>query len=110
MEVFKLKNMIKGWFVGDFEPVVLRTDQFEVAYQTHKAGERHDIHYHKKSREYNLLIHGRMIINEQEFNDGDIFILEPYEVSEPTFLTDVELVVVRTPSIKGDKYVVGEST
>ena len=106
MEILDFDEMIKGWFIGDFEPVALRTDQFEVAYQTHKAHESHDIHYHKRSREYNLLIKGQMIINEKELNAGDIFILEPYEVSEPTFLTDVELVVVRVPSVKGDKYVV----
>lgn len=108
MEIHKLDKMINGWFVGNFDPAVLKTDQFEVAYQTHKAGESHDIHYHKKSREYNVLVHGEMIINEQKLNAGDIFILEPYEVSEPTFLTDVELVVVRTSSVKGDKYVVGQ--
>ena len=110
MEVDKLDRMVKGWFIGDFDPSVLKTDQFEVAYHTHSAGEHHDIHYHKKSREYNLLVRGKMIINEQEFNAGDIFILEPYEVSEPTFLTDVELVVVRAPSVKDDKYIVGANT
>ena len=106
MEIHKIENFVKGWFIGNFDPVVHKTDQVEVAYQTHEAGEHHDIHYHKKSREYNYLIRGKMVINEQELNAGDIFILEPYEVSEPTFLTDVELIVVRVPSIKGDKYVV----
>ncbi|MGV7234728.1 MAG: hypothetical protein ACQ9ET_00575 [Nitrosomonadaceae bacterium] len=97
--------------MGNFDPVVLQTDQFEVAYQTHEAGEAHDIHYHKKTREYNVLIHGTMIINEQELNAGDIFIIEPYEVSEPTFITAVELIVVRYPgSIAGDKYVVRDDT
>lgn len=108
MEIHKFNKFTKGWFIGDFDPVVLKTDQFEVAYQTHKKGEIHDIHYHKKSREYNLLLTGSMIINEQELNEGDLFIIEPYEVSEPTFLTDVSLVVVRIPSIKGDKYVIEE--
>lgn len=107
MEIHKFNKFTKGWFIGDFDPVVLKTDQVEVAYQTHKADERHDIHYHKKSREYNLLISGTMVINEQELNAGDLFIIEPYEVSEPTFITDVTLVVVRAPSIKGDKYVIG---
>ena len=106
MEIHKFNKFVKGWFIGDFEPVVLKTDQFEVAYHTHKKGEIHDIHYHKKTREYNLLISGSMMINEQELNSGDLFIIEPYEVSEPTFLTDVCLVVVRTPSVKGDKYVI----
>ena len=108
MELHKLEDMFKGWFIGDFEPSILKTDQFEVAYHTHKAGEHHDTHYHKESREYNVLVKGVMIVNKQTFTAGDIFIIEPYEVSEPEFITDVELVVVRTPSVKDDKYVVGK--
>ena len=26
MEIFNLENMTKGWFVGDFEPTVLKTN------------------------------------------------------------------------------------
>jgi len=29
---------------------------------------------------------------------GDIFIIEPYEISDPEFLEDCEVVVVKTPS------------
>ena len=37
---------------------------------------------------------------------GDVFTIEPGEVAEPHFLTNVELVVVKIPSIPKDKVVV----
>lgn len=106
MKVLKFGDMINGWFIGNFEPAVLKTDQFEVAYHKHKKGEQHDIHYHKKATEYNLLIRGKMIMNDKEFSEGDIVIMEPYDVAEAVFLTDVEIVVVKVPSVKNDKYVI----
>ena len=39
--------MVKGWFVGDFEPSVYKTKEFEVGYFTHKKGEKWPFHYHK---------------------------------------------------------------
>ena len=105
MKSYKLEDMVRGWFIGDFD-AVLRTDQFEVAYQTYKKGEQHEIHYHKIAAEYNLVAQGTVIMNGQEFNKGDIFVMEPYEVAEIEFITDAELVVVKTPSVTSDKYVV----
>jgi hypothetical protein len=35
---------------------------------------------------------------------GDIFILEQYEVANPIFLEDCELIVVKTTSNLNDKY------
>lgn len=31
MKSAHLENMIKGWFVGNFDPVVLKNENFEVA-------------------------------------------------------------------------------
>jgi len=47
-----------------------------------------------------------MKINDTLLVEGDLFLIEPYEISVPEFLTDCELIVVKTPSIKGDKYIV----
>ena len=41
-------------------------------------------------------------------NQGDIFIFEQYDVADPIFLEDCELIVVKTPSIQNDKYKVEE--
>jgi quercetin dioxygenase-like cupin family protein len=106
MDILKGKDMIGGWFVGDFEPSAFKTKDFEVSYKTHHQGEIWDSHYHKVATEINYLIRGKMNLSGTTLEEGDIFVLHPGEVAIPEFLTDCELVVVKTPSIKGDKYIV----
>lgn len=104
MDIHKLDEMKMGWFIGNFDPAVLKTDQFEVALHKHKAGSETHTHYHKLSTEYNLIVLGKMTVNGKTFGKNDIFIINPYEVSETQFLEDTMLVVVKTPSIPNDKY------
>lgn len=106
MKTFKLEDAWRGWFIGNFDPTVLKTEDFEVAYQTYEKGEQHEIHYHKIATEYNLVAQGTLIMNGQTFSKGDVFVMEPYMVSEMELLTDVEMVVVKVPSVPNDKYVI----
>ena len=106
MKISKMSEMVGGWFVGDFEPSVYKTSDFLVCYKQHYKGEIWDNHYHKVATEVNYLIRGEMKINDVFLQEGDIFLIEPNEVSVPEFLTDCELIVVKTPSIKGDKYII----
>jgi hypothetical protein len=43
-----------------------------------------------------------MILQNTRLEAGDIFILEPFEIADPEFLEDCEIVCVKTPS-KNDK-------
>jgi len=104
MRIQKFNDMLGGWFVGDFTPSAFRTKDFEVCYKTHTKGEIWPTHYHKISTEINLLIDGKMIIQDVELNSGDIFILEPWELANPVFLEDCKLVIIKTPSSTNDKY------
>jgi len=98
--------MVGGWFVGDFEPTAYRTSAAEVCYKKHYRGERWLAHYHAQADEINFLIRGRMSICGQEMVAGDIFVIEKIEVAAPEFLEDCELVVVKVPSVRGDKHIV----
>lgn len=104
MKIFKLEDMFRGWFVGNFSPSSYTTDQFEVGVLIHKKGEYWRKHYHKLATEINCLIEGKMLLNNVEINKGDIFVIQPNEVAEPIFLEDCKLVVIKTPSVIGDKY------
>ena len=106
MKIDKMEDMIGGWFIGDFDPSSLKTKDFEVCYKTHYAGEVWDNHYHKIATEVNYLIRGKMNLSGTELNQGDIFTIYPNEVAIPEFITDCELIVVKTPSLKEDKYIV----
>jgi len=94
-----------GWFIGNFQPAVLNTDEFEVCYKKHHKGEKWDAHYHAKALEINCLISGRMMIQGVELGAGTIFVIKPFEVADPVFLEDCEVLVVKTPSVPNDKYI-----
>jgi hypothetical protein len=106
MQIYKLNDMKEGWFIGNFVPSVFKTDKFEICYKKHKKNENWDNHYHEKITEINLLLKGKMFINDVEINEGDIFVIEPYYISKPKFIEDCEIVIIKTPSIIGDKIVV----
>lgn len=96
--------MVRGWFVGDFEPSAFRTKNFEVGLLSHKKDEKWPEHFHLKAAEINCLISGKMKIKGTEINSGDIFVLEQGEVADPEFLEDCSLIVVKTISDVKDKY------
>ena len=47
MRFDRLENFWKGWVIGNFEPSILKTDQFEVAILHHEAGLEIPVHYQK---------------------------------------------------------------
>jgi len=102
MKLDKLERMIGGWFVGNFD-CAYKTDLVEVSYKVHPKGEQWDIHYHEHVTEINLLVRGKMLLHKKELVPGDIFTLSPYEVAEPEFLEDCEIVCVKLPGIRNDK-------
>lgn len=104
MKIFRSKKWKGGWFAGDFTPAAYRTTDFEVAYKVHRRGERWPRHYHKIATEINYMISGKIKLRGKIFGPGDIFILKPGEIADPVFLTTCEMIVVKTPSVKGDKY------
>jgi len=106
MEIFNFEQMKQGWFIGNFEPSSYKTEDFEVCYKKHFKGEKWDAHYHKISTEINFLIEGKMTIQNRQLNSGDIFILKPEEIADPIFLEDCTIIIVKTPSIKNDKYII----
>ena len=95
-----------GWFIGNFEPSAYKTKDFEVGFTKHKKNASWDKHYHKKATELTLIIKGKLKINNDVYSVGDIFIVYPNEIVDPTFLEDVEFIVVKIPSDVNDRYIV----
>ena len=104
MIVDDIKKMFRGWFIGNFEPAIFKTDQFEVGILFHPKGEKWPKHYHKEAIEINVIISGKMMINGKLLSSGNIFLIEKNEIAEPDFLEDCTIVCVKTPSVPGDKY------
>lgn len=106
MKTGKLADMYRGWIIGDFEPSLLRTKDFEVGVLLHPKGERWPAHYHKIGTEYNVLISGSMRVCDTELVAGDTFVIEPGEIADPIFHEDCRILCVKLPSDTGDKYIV----
>ena len=58
MEKVDYKDMIKGWFVGGFNPTALQTEACEVAVKYYKEGDYESAHYHKISTEVTMILSG----------------------------------------------------
>ena len=104
MKVSRLDNMKGGWFVGDFEPTCLRTRDFEVAHKHYEAGDVEARHVHRIATEITIIVSGRAMMNGQIFSTGHIIQLEPGEPTDFQALEDTITVVVKVPSVVGDKY------
>ncbi|WP_294893140.1 hypothetical protein [uncultured Gilliamella sp.] len=105
MKVAKLDDMFKGWFIGNFEPSLCKTNDVEVAVKKYNKGDYEKKHYHKIATEYTLIISGRVRMNNREYQVGDIIIIEPNESTDFECLEDDTInVVVKLPGANNDKY------
>ena len=104
MKTAKLNEMTKGWFIGNFEPSLYKTNDVEVAVKSYKAGDHEQKHHHKIATEFTLVVQGTVKMFDREFSEGDIIVVEPGDSTDFTALTDAENVVVKIPGANNDKY------
>lgn len=104
MEIFKLDDMIKGYFIGNFDPSIIKTNDVEIAIKTYKKGESEQRHYHKIATEITAIITGKVKMNGNIYDKGDIVVIKPYESTDFEALEDSINVVVKIPGANNDKY------
>ena len=104
MKLHKLKDMFKGWLVGNFEPSLYKTDDVEVGVKNYKAGERDEKHYHKIATEITVINSGSVRMNGVEYFAGSIIVLEPNDASDFLAISDTITTVVKIPGAANDKY------
>ena len=96
--------MTRGWCIGDFTPSILRTKDFEVGYLKHHKDQVWPAHLHKECDEYNILIKGKLNINNETINEGEIFVIPKGMLTSAKFLEDCEIVCIKVGSNSKDKY------
>ncbi|MER2042279.1 MAG: hypothetical protein ABS943_00350 [Pantoea agglomerans] len=106
MQSTDLDKMVRGWFIGGFEPSVLKTTDVEVAVQHFKAGDKEARHYHKIATEITVIVKGRVIMNGQEYNEGAIIKINPGESTDFIAIENTITTVVKLPGALNDKYLV----
>lgn len=104
MTTRSLHEMVGGWMVGNFDPVCLKTDACEVACKHYEAGASEPTHVHRIATELTLIASGRVTMNSRTYSAGDIIILEPGEATDFHAIVPTTTVVVKMPSVAGDKY------
>ena len=105
MKTAKLEDMIKGWFIGNFEPTLLRTNDVEVAVKSYNKGDYEEKHYHKIATEITVIVSGKVKMSGIEYSKGDIVVMEPNEATDFECLENgTQNVVVKLPGANDDKY------
>ena len=105
MKLANLDNMVKGWFIGNFEPTLFKTDQFEISCKFYKKGDYETSHSHKIATEYTMIAQGLVEMNGVQYKKDDIIIIEPSEYTDFNVLEDNTItIVVKIPCVKNDKY------
>ena len=104
MEISQLENMFKGWFIGDFEPSLYKTNDVEVGVKYYKEGDYEPSHFHKIATEFTVILDGRVEMNGNIYESGSILKILPNESTDFKALTNVKTVVVKIPGASNDKY------
>jgi quercetin dioxygenase-like cupin family protein len=104
MKVFHERDMVKGWFVGNFSPAAFKLDACEVGLKRYKAGDQESAHVHKIATEITFVVEGKVKMNDTIFSKGSIVVIEPGEGCAFSVIEDAVTLVVKSPCALGDKY------
>ena len=84
---------------------LIKQSEFEVAIKRYSKGEKEDNHKHEIAIEITVIVEGRVLMNEKEYSKNDIIYISPGETTDFIVLEDTITVVVKTPSLPNDKYI-----
>ena len=104
MQFAKLSDMKGGWLIGSFQPTLMHTTAFEVALKSYQAGDKEASHHHKEAEEVTVIVSGRARMCGREMAQGDMVLLARGESTSFEAIENTTTLVVKTPSVLGDKY------
>ncbi|MFH0739630.1 MAG: cupin domain-containing protein [bacterium] len=102
----------RGWFLGSFfeEGSPLKTENVEVFYCEHNAGDMCNAHYHQEKVEVIILLEGMAKYsvngNENTLKSGDFLFVDVNNVIEGEYFEASKIISIHSPSIPSDKVVV----
>ena len=106
MKKFNLNDMGKGWFVGNFQPTVYKTDNCEFAIKKYNKGDYEKEHFHKAATEVTVIISGKVKMKGKLFESNDIILIEPNESTDFEVIEDTITAVFKSASVPEDKFAV----
>lgn len=107
LQIYRLDSMVKGWFVGAFEPTAFHTTDVEVGVKSYVAGDYDELHHHKVATEITVLLRGKAVMGGIEIAAGDVVLVPPNVAVDFKVIEDCDTVVVKLPGATNDKYMGG---
>ncbi len=105
IEKYALADMVKGWFIGNFEPTLYQTNEVEVAIKEYKAGDYEASHHHKIATEFTVVLNGEVEMGGVRYGHGSIVKINPGVSTDFKAVMDTTTVVVKIPGASNDKYI-----
>ena len=108
MTTYRVDQFTRGWMVGDFVPAILPSKDAEFMVRFYKKGDVEANHIHKVAHEITVVTSGKFKMNGVELGPGDVVHLAPGAAADFECLEDGANAVFKTPSVRGDKYLVAD--
>lgn len=102
MERFSINDMQLGYFIGNFTPTALCTDNVEAAIKHMSKGSLDGGYYREIDAEVILILSGEIECNDLNLKKGDILTYKPGEMINLFALEDSSMLVIKIPGTKGD--------
>jgi hypothetical protein len=101
----KINDFIGGWFVGNFEPSLCKTNDVEIGIKYYKTGDCEGYHHHKIATEFTAIILGKVLMDGITYEAGEIITIRPNFSTNFEAIEDTVTVVVKIPGANNDKYI-----
>jgi len=108
MNRYRLEEFSKGWVIGNFLPSLFVNSNFEIAVKFFKSGDSEPEHKQITATEITIVVDGWISMGGNNYERGDVIVIEPGEVCGFNSITDSSLVCVKFPSLPHDKVIVNE--
>ena len=103
MKKDSLENMKGGWFIGNFQPSIYESKDFEVTIRHYSKGETEPRHYQLIATEITVIVSGKARMGDQILNQNEVLTVFPAEILDFEALEDCTIVAIKFPSIPSDK-------
>jgi ethanolamine utilization protein EutQ (cupin superfamily) len=101
---FNIKDFKNGWFVGNFIPSLIKTNDVEIGLKEYKAGDYESFHHHRKATEITCIVEGEVEMCGVRYKSGDILVIKPFQGTDFKAITDAKNIVVKYPGANNDKF------
>jgi len=106
MKLSKLSEFTNGWFLGNFNPSLFKSEDFEVCVKHFKQGEVEVAHFQRIATEITVVLSGSVRMGQHILHVDDILTIYKDEVCDFEALTDCKVLGVKFPSLPNDKVLV----